>query len=577
MLENAVDVPIGSVVTVAVDVEEAEALGATRRLPGMRASLLLLLAIYGLLSLVNDPGAYLGTDTGGKVVTLHEMAERGSPTNLDVGYWASEWDPEGSLHPYMGTRHMGDAWVQVTTVPMILVGHPLYALGGYRLVLLLPMLGGVACAAAARRMARLMGATTDGQSAAFWLVGLAGPVLIYSLDLWEHTIGLAAMAWSAVALMEADRRSRRQRLSWGLGAGLLWGFAFSMRTESLIYAAVLTATILAHRAFIERRIREAIETGVATTIGLLGSIAANVALEVLVLGSSFRTGRAEATATEAGATFSLRLREGLVTTFGLGSSDLGIVFGLLVFSLLAVAIWATRRPETVNERWPVLAVGAVVPSALYLVSNGFGFVPGLFVTAPVAIAGIVLGRKGRGSPLVWGALFSLPVVWAFQYTGGAGPQWGGRYTLMSAFVFTVAGATMLPSMERVVRGVLVVGSVSITLFGLVWMSVRTHHVADAAVVLRDRSDQVVVASRAAGFLPREFTPAISERRWLTTASDADLVRASEVVTAAGDDDFAVMFIEGVDQPERIGTYRRVSEEELQFVPGAHLVLVTYVR
>ncbi|MEO6989248.1 MAG: hypothetical protein ABI239_11435 [Aquihabitans sp.] len=563
--------------TVAVDVEGADAPRTKRRLPGPRASLLLLLAIYIALSLVNDPGAYLGTDTGGKVVTLHEMTERGSPTNLDIGYWASEWDPEGTLHPYFGTRRMGDAWTQVTTIPMILVGHPLYALGGYRLVLVLPMLGGLACAAAARRMARLMGATGDGQAAAFWLVGLAGPVLIYSLDFWEHTIGLAAMAWAAIALTEATGRSRGQRLGWGLAAGLLWGFAFSMRTESLIYAAVMTATILAHRAFVGRRLKEAFETGLATVVGLLGAIAANVGVEVLVLGSSLRAGRAEATASGAGSTVSLRLREALVTTFGLGAGDLGVLLGLLAFALLVVAILGTRRPETANDRWPMLAVGASVPTVLYLLSTGFGFVPGMFATAPVAIAGLVLGRKGSGSPLVWGALFSLPMVWAFQYTGGAGPQWGGRYTLMSAFVLTVAGAAALPSMDKVIRSVLVFGSVAITMFGLVWMSVRTHHVADAAVVLRDRGDQVVVASRTAGFLPREFTPAIAERRWLMTTSDADLVRASEVVTATGDQDFAVLFVEGAELPERIGSYRRGAEEVLQFVPGANLLIVTYER
>lgn len=178
---------------------------------------------------------------------------------------------------------------------------------------------------------------------------------------------------------------------------------------------------------------------------------------------------------------------------------------------------------------------------------------------------------------MWGAILSLPVVWAFQYTGGAGPQWGGRYTLMSGFVLTVAGVKALPSLDRVVRGSLLFGSVAITVFGLAWMSVRTHQVADAGRELRDRGDQVVVASRSAGFLPREFLPAIAERRWLMASSDADLVQASEVVTATGDGDFAVLFVEGAVHPKRIGSYRSVSEEELPFLTGDHLVLVTYVR
>lgn len=199
------------------------------------------------------------------------------------------------------------------------------------------------------------------------------------------------------------------------------------------------------------------------------------------------------------------------------------------------------------------------------------------MTAPVAIAGVVLGRRGPGSPVVWGALISLPVVWAFQYLGGAGLQWGGRYTLMSGYVLTVAGVKALASVERVVRGVLLFGSVAIMVFGLAWMSVRTHQAADAGRELRDRGEQVVVASRGAGFLPREFLPAITERRWLKATDEDDLVRASEVVTAAGDDDFAVLFVEGADHPERIGSYRRASEEELPFLTGGHLLLVTYLR
>lgn len=538
--------------------------------------MVLLFGIYVALSFLNDPGGYLGTDTGGKVVTLHEMIERGSPTDLDVGYWASDWDPEGDLHPYFGTRLMDAGWIQVTTVPMVIAGYPLYSLGGYRLVLLLPMLGGVASAAAAQRLARSFGVDRKGQALAFWLVGLAGSVVIYSLDFWEHTIGLGAMAWATIMLLEAEDRPVVRRLGRGAASGLLWGLAFSMRTESLVYAAVMTATLLCHLGFVRKRLREAVEMGLATVVGLVAAIGLSSALERAVLGSGLRTGRAEATATGVGSEVWVRLREGLVTTFGFGAGNVGLVFGILVFALLATAIWMTSRGRTVNERWPVLAVGAFVPSVLYL-SGHLGFVSGLFMTAPVAIAGVVLGRRGPGSPVVWGAIISLPVVWAFQYLGGAGPQWGGRYTLMSGFVLTVAGVKALPSMDRVVRVVLLVGSVAITMFGLVWMSVRTHQVADAGRMLRDRGDQVVVASSAAGFVPREFLPAIADRRWLKVTDERSLLRASEIVSAAGEDDFAVLLIGATDPDARIGVYRLTSEERVHFVLGAHLILATYER
>src|SRR4051794_34933714 len=101
---------------------------------------MILLAVYMGLSLLNDPRGYLGTDTGGKVATLQAMDEHGG-LNPDVGYWAEKWDPTGRLHPLYYTSHLGDKWVNVTTLPALYVAYPLYELGGYRGALLVPMLG----------------------------------------------------------------------------------------------------------------------------------------------------------------------------------------------------------------------------------------------------------------------------------------------------------------------------------------------------------------------------------------------------------------------------------------------------
>ena len=66
-------------------------------------------------------------------------------------------DPTGVLHPLHYTYRMGDKWVNVTTVPMLYAAYPLYLVGGDRAVLLLPMLGAVLCALAARALARRLG------------------------------------------------------------------------------------------------------------------------------------------------------------------------------------------------------------------------------------------------------------------------------------------------------------------------------------------------------------------------------------------------------------------------------------
>ena len=83
--------------------------------------------------------------------------------------------------------------------------------------------------------------------------------------------------------------------------------------------------------------------------------------------------------------------------------------------------------------------------ALFLVRavDGLGFVPGLLATAPFAVAGLVLAWDRRvaspGRDAVLMVVLALPVVWAFQYSGGAVPQWGGRYVLTTTLVASAIG------------------------------------------------------------------------------------------------------------------------------------------
>ena len=57
----------------------------------------LLLVAYLGLSFVNDSAGTLSTDVGGKVATLGVM-DAWDTSAPEVGYWASDWDPEAELH-----------------------------------------------------------------------------------------------------------------------------------------------------------------------------------------------------------------------------------------------------------------------------------------------------------------------------------------------------------------------------------------------------------------------------------------------------------------------------------------------
>ena len=527
---------------------------------------LLLLALYGLLSLANDPRGFLGTDTGAKVATLEVMTDR-HRVDPDVGYWAERWDTDGSLHPLYLTSRRGDRWVQVTTLPMLYAAYPLYRAGGYRLALLLPMLGAVAAALAARALARRWG---DDGTAAFWIVGLASPMTIYALDFWEHSMGVALMAWAAVLLL----RVLDGPWWYGLAAGALLGTAAALRTEALVYAAVLTAAVVL-TLLVARRPVQAVAAGMAVAVGLATLVAANAALESAAVGSALRVDRAAgAVGLRSSEPADSRVDEAVVTLASPmaavdGRAKIAGLLLLALLLLLAFAAASARAPGPAAR-----AAGAAV-AALYLARllDGPDFVPGLVAAAPLAAAGVVHAWGRRSGVVVAGAaVAALSLVWAFQFRGGAAPQWGGRYILVSGFLLTVAGVVALGRLVRWARVELVGLSVAVTVLGLVWLGVRSHGVGEAAGQLTARPEPVLV-SRVA-HLVRELGTTYDDRRWLTALSRADLREAGEVLEAADLDRFATVDLPGRAAPTIPG-WRAGPAIRVRFLPDVDLVVTPY--
>lgn len=532
-----------------------------------RAALLsavVLFALYMLLSFGNDTRGFLGTDTGGKVATLRVMHAHHT-TDPDLGYWAQRWDPNGTLHPLYYTNKIGKRWVNVTTLPALYAALPLYDAFGYRGALVVPMLGAVACALGAAALARRFGAR-DGRIA-FWVVGLASPVTIYALDFWEHSVGLALMAWALVLLL--DVAERRRALLYALGAGLLLGAAATMRTEALAYGAVATAIVCLYT--VRREIRYAVALGALVTAGLAVPLVANLALERAVLGSSLRAERATGTVSLAAASGAAnRVEEAGVTSLSLNGDGEPATLLIGAVAVGAIAAAALRRD------WRLL----LVPAALYLVRalSSFGFVPGFLMAAPIGAVGLALGwRRGPPARLAGAAaVLALPVVWATQFTGGAAPQWGGRYVLLTSLVLGVLGIASLDEVGRAVRVGVVALAVAVTAFGLGWMQQRTHDVAKSAQQL-ERLPEPILVSRIA-HLVREGGAVHDMRRWLTALSAADLRRVAVIADATGADRIAVVDFADAREPRRIGALEKDSTTRVvRFVHGVPLRIWSYSR
>lgn len=496
------------------------------------------------VSFLNDPSGYLGTDTGGKTATLEAMSRWGS-WDVDVGYWAAAHDPDGRFHPLYGTNRTDDGYVQVTSVPMILAAKPLWEVGGYRAALLLPIAGAVAAALAASALARRLAGPRAG-TLALWVFGLASPLAVYGLDLWEHSLGVAAIGWAVVLLFDLLGSRGVSAIYRGVAAGALLAFAATMRTEALVYTLVLVAGTCTW-LLVRRGVAAALGCGVAAVGGFVPVWLVNRMLEVAVGGTS-RTSRATGAASDAGSEWAVRLEEGVRTTFATAATDgwASVILGVLLVGAIASAVgFGDRVPP---DRRPMVAIG-LGALVLLVVASGLGFVPGLFAAFPVAAAAMAWNRlPGPGRALVVPAAAALPLVWAFQFIGGAGPQWGGRYVLGSAFLLGVAGVVAMShgAVPREVVAAVVTMSVVVTVFGLAWLRDRSHDVDRLFDWVVQVQDEALVARNP--FFLRESGPVALEHRWLSAQNPDDLESPSRVLVRAGIGRFSVLQVEGEPEP-----------------------------
>lgn len=518
------------------------------------------LGVYMGLAFLNSPRGFLGTDTGGKVATFEVMSESGR-FDPDLGYWAERWDPDGTLHPIGYTSHTASGkWVNVTTLPALWVGWQLYRVGGYRASLLVPMVGSLAAAFAGLALLRRLGVRSEPWAwAGFFVLALASPLTIYALDFWEHSVGVALMAWAVVLLCDVLSGA----VAWGrrvVGAGVLFGAAATMRTESLVYLAIAGAALVAVPLWSRRRSsggpERARKLSVATVLAsplLVVSAAVpllvNEVVERRVVGSTIRATRVLGTAASVGDLPTDRLREAAVTLVGLEGSDLGIALGLLFAALL---VFAAARTDAGIATTATAAAGAVL--VVRGLAGGLGFVPGL--AAAWVLPASTIGRAHnemtvRPRPNVRRfvstvAVGAAPIVLATQFRGGAGPQWGGRYLLVTGFLLAVVGWAALGAKPLPVRIAVVALAVAVTGFGVAWLRIRSHDVARTIAALEARPEEVIVSD--VYHLAREGGATYGDKRWLTlTDRRADAPAAAAVLRAADVQAFASIQTGGADR------------------------------
>lgn len=436
---------------------------------------LALVVCYFLVSLAASPNAHWLTDVGGKSATVEAMVERGD-WSTDLGYWAETSDLDGAVYPFIHTQRMPNGWwVNTTSVPLVFAARPLWEIGGPQLALLIPMAFAAIAALAGGAMERRMVGGTGLRSVL--VMGLATPVALYALDLWEHSIALALMLLGVngvlAAIDENTEASEKSRLVALVGAGLAFGTAAVMRQEALVYGFVAGLVMIGCTLRADRRSAPGRVAAMAgTTVAIL---AANEAFERWYYGGSLRGARSGGVAGQVASSSLDRVQAAIVTAAAPIPSFSATSY-LMALLLVGGLVWLTWSAYSEMPLRPATALLAAVVAMVFLrlLVVGPTFVPGLAASTPLAVVGVVAGFRSRRSRYLALALAPMPLVFLTQYLGGTLPQWGGRYLLLSGAVLTVVACAEFPRVHPVAFRAVALAGLCVTGLGAFWYSVRTN-------------------------------------------------------------------------------------------------------
>jgi hypothetical protein len=479
-------------------------------------------------------------DAGVKLWQVQGMLRTGD-LHAPLDYPGAVYDPEHQYSPFIEPWSM---WVEGKpyseyTSPFIWFSAPLYAALGHAGLLLLPWLSGAAIVIMSAWLAWRARRGPDRSAALVpIIVGLSSPLLLYSLEFWEHTPGTALAVFALVALVKA--LDSRRRVWWLIASGAAIGLGLTMRAELYVYPiAVIIGLVFTRSAL------PLIRSVIWLAVGGLIMAGPWWLYQLITWGSPFGPRLQQNVPVLGGTEMLARLGDTTGRNWSMlwaaQGEDLTRLAGLLIaLVLVAVITWALKRKVLWLANlgfWIGVAI-ILTMAALLVWQLAQGQRPDdLLATFPIVLLLILPAPRLDQPPTtndqrpttISRFLTIVPIAFvglvllASPFQGGV--QWGPRFLLPIIPPLAVVVVDRIARLWVPIKQSARVGLVTVVIVLLLaggystWLGAQFMHKAQAASefmseMIRHMPERVVVAD--SWFLPQMAPYTLSEKIWLVS-------------------------------------------------------------
>ena len=182
---------------------------------------------------------YISNDVGLRFLQIRELIAHQWQT-FAVDYPAQYLDPDLQFTPYYYAYSLIDGQIYLNISHFFpLLASFLYHLLGTVGLTILPVSGGVLTAVAAFKIGTL--AQIRYPRLLMWATIFSTPIIIYSMELWDHSVAAACATWAVYGVSRGIINGRWAPLVWG---GIAAGLGLGQRPEMYVFAIVLGAALI---------------------------------------------------------------------------------------------------------------------------------------------------------------------------------------------------------------------------------------------------------------------------------------------------------------------------------------------